>query len=140
MAELLYKDLTEKIIKVFLEVFNQLGYGYSKDIYMEALAYEMHTQGLVYEKEVPTEIFYKDIKVGQYKLDFCNDEKVLLYIDTNETVSQSAEYAIINHLKSTKFEVGLVLNFGRRPEVRRKIFQNSRKTFIKKNGEIPDEK
>ncbi len=140
MAELLYKDLTEKIIKVFLDVYNHLGYGYSKDIYIEALAYEMHTQGLVYEKEVPIEIFYKEIKVGQYKLDFCNEEKVLLLIDTNEKVSETAEYAIINHLKSTKFEVGLVLNFGRKPEVRRKIFQNARKTFIKKNGETPDEK
>jgi GxxExxY protein len=139
MAELLYKDLTEKIIKVFLDVYNHLGYGYSKDIYLEALAYEMHTQGLVYEKEVPVEIFYKDIKVGQYKLDFVNDDKVLLLIDTHEAVSSVAEYSIINHLKSTKFEVGLVLNFGRRPEVRRKIFQNARKTFIKK-GELVDEK
>jgi GxxExxY protein len=140
MAELLYKDLTEKIIKVFLDVYNQLGYGYSKDIYIEALAYEMHTQGLVYEKQEPIEIFYKDIKVGQYILDFVNEEKVLLLIDTHERVSEKAEYAIINHLKSTKYEVGLVLNFGRRPEVRRKIFQNARKTFIKKNGEILDEK
>ena len=136
----MYKDLTEKIIKVFLDVFNHLGYGYSKDIYLEAHAYEMHKQGLVYEKEVPIEIFYKEIKVGQYKLDFCNEDKVLLYIDTNEVVSQNAEYMIINHLKSTKFEIGLVLNFGRKPEVRRKIFQNSRKTFIKKKGELPDEK
>lgn len=139
MAELLYKDLTEKIIKVFLDVYNHLGYGYSKEIYLEALAYEMHTQGLVYEKEIPVEIFYKDIKVGQYKLDFVNEDKVLLLIDTHEAVSSSAEYAIINHLKSTKFEVGLVLNFGRRPEVRRKIFQNARKSFIKK-GELVDEK
>ena len=131
--------MTEKIIKVFLDVYNHLGYGYSKDIYLEALAYELHTQGLVYEKEVPVEIFYKDIKVGQYKMDFVNDEKVLLLIDTHESVSAAAEYAIINHLKSTKFEVGLVLNFGRRPEVRRKIFQNARKTFIKK-GELLDEK
>lgn len=138
MAELLYKDLTEKIIKVFLEVYNHLGYGYSKDIYMEAIAYEMHTQGLVYEKDVPIEIFYKDIKAGHYNVDFCNDDKVLLHLDTSETVSREAEYTIINHLKCTKFEVGLVLNFGRKPEVRRKIFQNSRKTFIKK-GDTPDE-
>jgi GxxExxY protein len=140
MAELLYKDLTEKIIKVFLEVYNQLGYGYSKDIYIEALAFEMHTQGLVYEKQEPIEIFYKEIKVGQYTLDFINEEKVLLLVDTHEKVSEKAEYTIINHLKSTKYEVGLVLNFGRRPEVRRKIFQNARKTFIKKNGETTDEK
>jgi len=138
MAELLYKDLTEKVIKVFLDVYNRLGYGYSKDIYIEALAYEMHTQGLVYEKEIPIEIFYKEIKVGQYKLDFVIDEKVLLYIDTCDKVSDRAEYAIITHLKSSKFEIGLVLNFGRVPEVRRKFFQNSRKTFIKK-GEIVDE-
>lgn len=139
MTELLYKDLTEKIIRDFFDVYNQLGYGYSKDIYIEALAYEMHKQGLVYEKEEPIDIFYKEIKVGQYIPDFIIEEKVLLLIDTHETVSANAEYTIINHMKSAKFEVGLVLNFGRRPEVRRKIFQNLRKTFIKE-GEILDEK
>ncbi len=138
MSELLYKDLTEKIIKVFLDVYNHLGYGYSKDVYIEALAYEMHKQGLVYEKQEPVEIFYKEIKVGQYSIDFINEDKVLLLIDTHEAVSGKAEYIIVNHLKATRYEVGLVLNFGRRPEVRRKIFYNTRKQFIKK-GEILNE-
>jgi GxxExxY protein len=140
MVELMYKDLTEKIIKVFLDVFNHLGFGYSKDVYIEAIAYEMHKQGLVYEKDIPIEIFYKEIKVGQHSMEFVIDEKVILLIDNHEFVTEKAEYEIINYLKSSKFEVGLLLNFGRKPEVRRKIFQNTRKSFIKKKGVTPDEK
>lgn len=139
MSELLYKDLTEKIIKIFLEVYNLLGYGYSKDIYLEALNLEMKNQGLDFERNVVKDVIYKDIKVGQYQFDFINEDKVMLYIATVEKLTDYVEYALVNHLKSTKYEVGLVLNFGRRPEVRRKIFQNGRKTYIKKGDKI-DEK
>ena len=62
--------------------------------------------------------------------------KLLLYIATVEELNERIEYVLVNQLKSTKFEVGLVLNFGKRPEVRRKIFQNARKTFIKKGDKI----
>lgn len=139
MSELLYKDLTEKIIKIFLEVYNLLGYGYSKDIYLEALNLEMKNQDLDFERNVVKDVIYKDIKVGQYQFDFINEDKVMLYIATVEKLTDYVEYALVNHLKSTKYEVGLVLNFGRRPEVRRKIFQNARKTYIKKGDKI-DEK
>lgn len=137
MAELLFKDLTEKIIKVFLEVYNHLGFGYTKEIYLEALTIEMKAQGLPFEKDLPADIFYKETKVGQYILDFVCDDKVIIHIDTRDKITEEIEYSIVNHLKSTKYEVGLVLNFGRRPEVKRKIFQNQRKTFIQK-GENPE--
>lgn len=139
MSELLYKDLTEKIIKIFLEVYNLLGYGYSKDIYLEALNLEMKNQGMDFERNVVKDVIYKDIKVGQYQFDFIHEDKVMLYIATVEKLTEYVEYVLVNHLKSTKYEVGLVLNFGRRPEVRRKIFQNARKTYIKKGDKI-DEK
>lgn len=137
MTELLYKDLTEKIIKSFLEVYNLLGYGYSKEIYLEALSIEMKNQGLEFEREVHKDILYKGIKIGQYKFDFINEDKVLLHIATAERINEIIEYSIVNNLKSTRYEIGLVLNFGRKPEVRRKIFQNGRK-FIKK-GDILNE-
>ena len=132
MAELLFKDLTEKIIKVFLEVYNHLGFGYTKNIYLEALTLEMTTQGLAFEKAKEADIFYKETKVGQYVLDFVCDDKVIIHIDTCDKITDEIEYSIVNHLKSTRYEVGLVLNFGRRPEVKRKIFQNQRKSFIPK--------
>jgi len=137
MIELLYKDLTEKIIKSFLEVYNLLGYGHSKEIYLEALAIEMTKQGLEFERDVHKDILYKGIKVGQYKFDFVNENKVLLYLATAERINEKTEYSIVNNLKSSRYEVGLVLNFGRKPEVRRKIFLNGRK-FIKK-GDILNE-
>jgi len=132
MAELLFKDLTEKIIKVFLEVYNHLGFGYTKDIYLEALTIEMKAQGLIFEKDKPVDIYYKETRIGQYNLDFICDDKVIIHIDTKDKITEEIEYSIVNHLKSTKYEVGLVLNFGRRPEVKRKIFQNQRKSFIQK--------
>lgn len=138
MAELLYKDLTEKIIKVFLEVFNHLGFGYSKEIYIEAMAIEMTSQGLLFERNKPVTILYKDNQIGKLTLDFVNEEKVLLYIETNEKITEQLEFALMNQLRASKIEIGLVLNFGRRPEVRRKIYQNLKKTF-KQKGETLDE-
>lgn len=138
MTELLYKDLTEKIIKSFLEVYNLLGFGYSKEIYIEALSIEMTRQGLIFERGAFKDILYKGIKIGQYIFDFINDDKVMLHIETAEKVNENIESSLVNNLKSTKYEVGLVLNFGRKPEVRRKIFQNGRKTIIKK-GDVLNE-
>ena len=131
MAELLYKDLTEKIIKSFLEVYNLLGSGYSKDVYLEALSVEMRNHGLVFEREVLKDVFYKNNKVGQYKFDFVNEDKVLVRVETAERVNAANEFSLVNQLKATNYEIGLLLNFGKRPEVKRKIFQNGRKVLKK---------
>ena len=131
MAELLYKDLTEKIIKSFLEVYNLLGNGYSKDVYLEALSVEMRNHGLVFEREVLKDVFYKNNKVGQYKFDFVNEDKVLVRVETAERVNAANEFSLVNQLKATIYEIGLLLNFGKRPEVKRKIFQNGRKVLKK---------
>ena len=82
MAELLYQDLTEKIIKSYLEVYNLLGNGYSKDIYLAAMEIEMKNQGLEFERNVVKDITYKDVKIGENTYDFINDGKVLLRIET----------------------------------------------------------
>ncbi|MCU0372454.1 MAG: GxxExxY protein [Ignavibacteria bacterium] len=132
MAELLYKDLTERIIKVFLEVYNHLGFGFSKEIYLEALKIEMEIQKLEFKSSIPVDVLYKEKPVGKYHLDFVNEDKVILLVDVKERINEDTEYTIVNHLKSTKYEIGLVLNFGRRPEVKRKIYQNQRKTFTQK--------
>ncbi len=131
MAELLYKDLTEKIIKSFLEVYNLLGNGYSKDVYLEALSVEMRNHGLVFEREVLKDVFYKNNKVGQYKFDFVNEDKVLVRVETAERVNAANEFSLVNQLKATNYEIGLLVNFGKRPEVKRKIFQNGRKVLKK---------
>ena len=131
MAELLYKDLTEKIIKSFLEVYNLLGNGYSKDVYLEALSVEMRNHGLVFEREVLKDVFYKNNKVGQYKFDFVNEDKVLVRVETAERVNAANEFSLVNQLKANNYEIGLLLNFGKRPEVKRKIFQNGRKVLKK---------
>lgn len=139
MAELLYQELTEKIIKAFLEVYNFLGYGHTKNIYLEAMNIEMSNLGLEFEKSVIKDIMYKDVKVGEDKLDFINENKVLLKIDNIETITESVEFALLNSLKASKLEVGLVLNFGRKPEVRRKIFQNGKYFVISNEGNKPYE-
>lgn len=134
----MYKDLTEKIIKSFLEVYNSLGYGYLKEIYVEALAIEMAQQGLLYERGSSKDIYYKGIKIGEHVFDFINEDKVMLHIEAAERLNESIESSLVNNLKSTKYEIGLILNFGRKPEVRRKIFQNRRKAISKK-GDVFNE-
>ena len=137
MAELLYKDLTEKIIKSFLEVYNLLGNGYSKDVYLEALSVEMKNQELVFERDVHKDVFYKNNRVGQYQFDFVNEEKVLVRVETAERINATVEFSLVNQLKASNYEIGLLLNFGRRPEVKINIFQNVRKVL--KKGVINNE-
>jgi len=125
MEEYLHKELTSKIIEAFYRVYNTLGFGFLEKVYENALKYELELMKLKVDKQKPIEVLYKEIRAGEYFADLIVENKVILELKAAESLIEEHELQLINYLKATEIEVGLLLNFGKKPEIRRKIFTNS---------------
>jgi GxxExxY protein len=121
------KDLTEKIIRCFYEVYNQLGYGFLEKVYERSMLVELTNAGLSANKQVPIAVFYKGESVGEYFADIIVNNLVVVEVKAADAIAEEHELQLINYLRATDVEVGLLLNFGKKPEVRRKVFSNDRK-------------
>ena len=120
-----HTDLTEKIIKAFYKVYNTLGFGFLEKVYENAMFIELRNMGLFVEKQRRVKVFYEGQEVGDYFADLIVDEKVIIELKASEALCEEHEFQLINYLKATEIEVGLLLNFGKKPEFRRKIFTNA---------------
>lgn len=125
--DLLHKEITDKIIKAFYKVYNELGFGFLEKVYENALFIELESMGLICEKQKPINVFYEDHKVGSYFADLIVENKIILELKAAEFLIEEHELQLINYLKATEIEVGLLLNFGKTPAFKRKVFSNDRK-------------
>lgn len=123
-TEYKYSELTNLIIKCFYKGYNKLGYGFPEKVYQNALLIELHNAGLFVEAQKQIKVYYEDAVVGEYFADIIVDNSVILELKAAEAVVEEHEFQLINYLKATEIEVGLLLNFGKTPEIRRKIFTN----------------
>jgi GxxExxY protein len=122
-----YKELTDKIIKIFYKVYNKLGYGFLEKIYEKAMMVELKKEGIPAVAQSGIKVFYEGEMVGEYFADMLVDDKVIVEIKAEKTLATENEAQLLNYLKATEIEVGLLLNFGLKPEAKRKIFDNFRK-------------
>src|SRR4030095_5967496 len=122
--ELLLEDLTGKVIKSYYNVFNTLGYGFLEKVYENAMCIELKKNGIEFRKQYPIDVYYENNHVGHYVADLYIEEKLIVEIKAMEALREEHEYQLINYLRATDIEVGLLLNFGKKSEFRRKIFQN----------------
>ena len=127
--ELLHKNITDEIIRCFYEVYNILGYGFLEKVYESSLYNELISCGLSCERQKKIDVFYKGKLVGEYYADIITEDKVIIELKAAETICEEHEFQLINYLKATNVEVGLLLNFGKKPEIKRKIFTNDRKSI-----------
>ena len=130
---LLHEELTDVIIKTFYEVYNELGHGFLERVYQNSMYLELKNKGLKVEAQKKIEVFYKGITVGQYYADLIVEDLIILELKAADCIVEAFENQILNYLKGTNCEVGLLLNFGTKPEFRRKIFDNSKKNRIEKS-------
>ena len=121
----LHQSITDKIIKCFYEVYNTLGYGFLEKVYELSLYEELTSNGLECERQKKIEVYYKEKLVGDYYADILVANKVILELKAAESLCEEHEYQLINYLKATDIELGLLLNFGKKPEIKRKIFSNN---------------
>jgi GxxExxY protein len=124
-SEYLYQDLSAEIIKCFYKVYNSLGYGFLEKGYENALKIELEKSGLLVEKQMPIKVYYDGLVVGEYFADLVVEKKIILELKAAETLCEEHELQLINYLKATDYEIGLLLNFGKKPEIKRKIFTNN---------------
>ena len=122
-----YSELTEEVIGTFYEVYNELGQGFLEKVYEEAMAIALNAKGLDVEQQVAVPVWFRGAKIGSYEADIIVDGVVLLELKACKALDSSHESQLLNYLRSTEIEIGLLLNFGPRPQVRRFVFQNERK-------------
>jgi GxxExxY protein len=121
---LLQKDITDLIIKAFYNVYNTLGYGFLEKVYENAMMIELRKLGLTAHRQVPIKVFYEEEIVGEYFADIIVEENIILELKAAENLCEAHECQLINYLKATEIEVGLLLNFGKKPQFKRKIYTN----------------
>jgi len=129
----LFEDITDKIIKAYYKVYNTLGYGFLEKVYHNALLIELKKMGLACKNHPAINVFYDDIRIGEYFADIIVEDCVIIENKASESIVEENELQLINYLKATEIEIGLLLNFGRRPEFKRKIFTNDRKKILSKS-------
>lgn len=121
---ILHTNLTGLIIKSFYRVYNDLGYGFLEKVYENALLFELRENNLKCTSQNPIDVYYSGKKVGLYFADILVEDKVIIELKAAEGLCEEHETQLINYLKATDIEVGLLLNFGKKPEIKRKIFHN----------------
>lgn len=127
---MLHAATTDIILKSFYKVYNTLGYGFLEKVYQNALLIELEEQGLKCESNFSIKVFYNNVNVGNYFADIVVNDSIIIELKAAEVLVQENEFQLINYLKATEFEVGLLLNFGKKPQFKRKIFTNDRKKNI----------
>lgn len=124
---MLERDITDKIIKAFYEVYNSLGYGFLEKVYENSMALQLKKYGLQTERQKPIKVYYDGELVGEYFSDLIVENVVIIELKVAKNLTKEHEYQLYNYLKATNIEVGILLNFGSTPEFKRKIFSNDRK-------------
>lgn len=126
-SSLKHSDLTEKIIKTFYEVYNELGHGFLESVYETALMVALEANDIGAQNQVSTPVWFRDQQIGCFFADIIVEEKVILELKAVNRILDAHKAQLINYLRATDIEVGFVFNFGERPEFKRMVFENSRK-------------
>jgi GxxExxY protein len=127
-SKLLYAELTEKIIGVYYEVYNEIGHGFLESVYSNSLHRALSQAGLSVEREVAIPVFFRGWDVGQFKADLVVNRLVLVELKAAQNLDRSHDAQVMNYLRATELEVGLLFNFGgAKPQFRRIVFENENK-------------
>ena len=128
-TELLHGDITGEIISSFYAVYNELGFGFLESVYVRALAIELFQRRMNVAREVPVTVYYKGVTVGTYRADLVVAETVVVEAKAGEHTAESDRIQLLNYLRASGKEVGLLLHFGPKATLKRVI-------HTKKFGEL----
>ena len=122
-----YSDITDAIIGGFYDVYNELGQGFLESVYREALALVLAERGLKIEQERLVTVTLHETIVGVFRTDLLVSNLVIVELKCARNLDSAHEAQLLNYLKATEFEVGLLLNFRNRSQFRRILPDNDRK-------------
>jgi GxxExxY protein len=117
----LHSDVTERILGAFFTVYNTLGYGFLEKVYENAMMLELKKLNMQCEQQKPLTVYYDHVEVGVYYADIIVERKVIIELKAAERLSQQHECQLVNYLRATDIEVGLLLNFGPKPQHKRRV-------------------
>lgn len=128
----IHSDITDLIIKAFYNVYNKLGYGFLEKVYENGMMIELKRLGLNAEKQKQLKVFYDDFEIGEYFADIIVNDCVIVELKAADAICPEHEAQLVNYLKATEIEVGLLLNFGKEPKFKRRVltseFKNHKKS------------
>lgn len=124
-----HKELTHKIINVFLDVYNELGHGFLESVYQRSLGLALVSAGIEVRNHVRIPVWFRGQRVGMFEGDMLVDNAILIELKTARCLDLSHSSQLMNYLRATEIEVGLLLNFGVKAEFKRLLFENSRKAI-----------
>lgn len=129
-----HEGMTKVIIEAFYTVYNQLGYGFLERVYENAMVLELQTLGIKVKQQMPIKVRYRGKIIGEYIADLVVEDKVIVELKAASKISPAHEAQLLNYLKATPYEVGLLLNFGPKAITKRKVFDNHLKPNLKLNN------
>ena len=121
-----YEKITFDIIKSFYKVYNTLGHGFLEKVYENSLSLELKKLGYTVESQRAINVYYDNQEVGNYYADLLINDEIILELKVVEKLKDEHKFQLINYLKATDIEIGLLLNFGKNPEVKRVVFANKK--------------
>lgn len=124
---LLEGDLTGRIIKCFYRVYDTLGFGFLESVYQQAMLMELAAEGLVATAEAAIDVWYRDRKIGHFRADILVEGRVIVEIKASELLPIDARRQLLNYLRGSRVEVGLLLHFGPKAKFQRLIHSNENK-------------
>jgi len=125
-----HSELTESIINAFYHVYKTLGYGFLEKVGTNALVHELRKRGYTVKTKVPLKVYYDGVVVGEYEADLIVNELIIVEIKAVEALAPEHEAQLLNYLRATNIEVGLLLNFGPKPQVKQKIYETARSAKV----------
>lgn len=120
-------ELTDQIIGIFYDVYNELGHGFLESVYQNVLSVALAAAGLKVVREYPIAVWFRGTKVGEFRCDLAVNDTVLLELKTAQAIDRVHEAQLLNCLRATEFELGLLLNLGPKPQFRRLLLTNDQK-------------
>ncbi|MFN8428825.1 MAG: GxxExxY protein [Spirosomataceae bacterium] len=122
-----HDDITQRVIKTFFQVYNELGYGFLEKVYQNSFYLALREEGLEVETQKRIDVWFRGNKVGEYYADLILENLVIIEIKAVEYLLPEHEAQLLNYLRGTDIEVGLLMNFGKKAEFKRKVYNNDLK-------------
>lgn len=120
-------ELTEKIIGIFFNIYNELGHGFVESVYEQAFSVALAENEIFFQRQIAVPVWFHDHQIGDFRADLLVDNKVIVELKTGRGIDPAWEKQLLNYLRATEIEVGLLLNFGPDAQFRRYIFENEKK-------------
>ena len=123
----LFGDLSQLIIGCFYRVYDRLGFGFLEVVYRNALAKEFKKAGIAFEREVSIDVWYDGDQIGHFRADFLIEGRIILEVKASQSLSDADRKQLLNYLRGSQVEVGMLLHFGPKPVHQRMVYSNSNK-------------